>query len=123
VIGYALAYAARRRATYCFGGASTSVVSGRTYLLDADGTTWVELDAMGPTPRYDAQLEALDERRLLLFGGSWGSRLAAFYADVWVFDSETETWTAIPVEGTTTARCCRSATGTTSISSARSRPR
>jgi hypothetical protein len=39
VIGCALAYAARRRATYCFGGASASVVSGRTYLLDADGTT------------------------------------------------------------------------------------
>jgi hypothetical protein len=101
VIGCALAYSAQRRATYWFGGASASVVSGRTFRLDADGTSWIELDATGPTPRYDAHFEALDDRRLLLFGGSYGSRGAAFYADVWIFDSETETWTEIPVEGAT----------------------
>ncbi len=101
VIGCALAHSAQRRATYWFGGASSTVVSGTMYRLDEDGTSWVELAATGPTPRYDAHLEALDERRLLLFGGSYGARGAAFYSDVWIFDTESETWSEVEVDGAT----------------------
>ena len=101
VIGCALAYSAERRATYWFGGASESVVSGSIHRLDADGSAWVELPATGPTPRYDPHFEALDGRWLLLFGGSYGARGAAFYSDVWVFDTQTETWSEIEVDGAT----------------------
>jgi hypothetical protein len=101
VIGCALAHATARRATYWFGGASATVVSGTTYRLDEGATTWVELDATGPTPRYDAHFEPLDDRRLLLFGGSYGARGAAFYSDVWIFDTETESWTEVMIDGAT----------------------
>ncbi len=102
VIGCALAHSSTRRATYWFGGASRSVVSDRMYRLDAEGTTWVELDAMGPTQRYDAHLEPIgDGAQLLLFAGSYGSEGAAFYSDVWLFDTETESWSEITVEGAT----------------------
>jgi hypothetical protein len=99
VIGCALAHAPARRATYWFGGASSATISGAMYRLHADGDTWVEVEAPGPTPRYDAELVALDERRLLLFGGSYGSSGAAFYSDVWIFDTETESWSEVEVGG------------------------
>ena len=102
VIGCALAYSETARATYWFGGASATGVSAVMHRLDADGTAWVALPATGPTPRYDAHLEAIDGgRALLLFAGSYGSAGAAFYSDVWRFDVATETWTEVTVEGST----------------------
>jgi hypothetical protein len=37
----------------------------------------------------------------LLFAGSYGARGAAFYSDVWLFDTTTETWSEIVVDGAT----------------------
>lgn len=100
VIGCALAYSASRRATYWFGGASAGGVSQAMWRLDEDAGTWAAVAATGPTPRYDAHLEAIDDgRTLLLFAGSYGSSGAAFYSDVWRFDTASETWSEVVVEG------------------------
>jgi hypothetical protein len=100
VIGCALAYSEARRATYWFGGASGRGVSQATWRLDETAGTWAMVAGTGPTPRYDAHLEAIDGgRTLLLFAGSYGSAGAAFYSDVWRFDTETETWSEVVVEG------------------------
>jgi hypothetical protein len=101
VIGCNLAYAAATRATYFFGGLSGAAgVSDDLYKLRADGTSWERIEATGPTPRYDGHLEAIEGgRQLLLFGGSYGAAGAGFYSDVWRFDTSTERWTEVVVEG------------------------
>lgn len=83
-------------AIHMFGGALATGAGDRTSRYDADAGAWVELAAEGPVARYDAALfPSPDGASLYLFGGSFGARGSAFYADLWRLDPARETWTEI----------------------------
>ncbi len=101
VIGCAMAWSESQGAMYLFGGASNAGASALTYRYEPEDPVWVELEAAGPSARYDGVLTALDDENLMLFGGSLSAMGAAFFSDLWRFDTTTETWSEIVVEGDT----------------------
>jgi hypothetical protein len=102
VIGCGLAYGRAAGAMFLFGGAGTEGHPDTTWRYDPAAPAWVALDATGPVGRYDPSfLPMEDGRRLLLFAGSVGAMGAAFYSDVWIFDTVDESWAELAVEGAT----------------------
>jgi hypothetical protein len=100
-IGCAMAWSASRNAMYLVGGASETGVNGRTWRFDPSGPGWQEVMATGPRARYDHALRALDGgRSLVLFGGARSATGATnFFNDLWRFDTSTEQWTQVMVDG------------------------
>ena len=95
-VGCAMAYLPSTEQVYLFGGGGTGGFDDSTFRYDAAAGAWVELDAPGPLARYDGYLfPSRDGAALLLFGGSYGARGAAFYADLWRFDPIAETWSEL----------------------------
>lgn len=98
VVGCALARSEQHDATYLFGGGSAMGFTSSTYRYDPSVPEWVELDATGPSSRYDATMIPIDDgASLLLFAGSTSSKP---YSDVWRFDVATESWSEIVMSGT-----------------------
>ncbi len=89
---------------YVFGGRSSR--SGRfsdvTYRYDPTTRTFAALDIAGPPARYDARVHVLDDGDALLVGGMGADEVSfRFYADLWRFDAQTETWSEVPTTSTT----------------------
>mgnify|MGYP000998781315 CR=1 FL=1 len=104
LIGCQMAWSTSRGALYFFGGCGeTAGCSGRTWRYDPSGPTWVRLDATGPRARYDDALVPIgDGRQLVMFAGARSASGAAnFFHDVWRFDTMTEAWSELTVEGPT----------------------
>ena len=106
VLACAMAYASDRRSLYLFGGLGgmdgAEEVDGGTYRFDADVPAWTKLPAQGPSARFSAILtDVAPGEPLLLFGGTPRTFGVHYLADVWRFDTTSETWseTAIVGEG------------------------
>lgn len=91
VTGYgAMAYDPERRLTVFFGGETVSGQTGLPGALSAetwlyDGSEWMPVDAIGPSPRkYCRMVYDSARRRVVLFGGFDGRMLN----DTWEFDGE-----------------------------------
>ncbi|KAI3429649.1 hypothetical protein D9Q98_005734 [Chlorella vulgaris] len=91
-----------------FGGAGRGAGSKASYLCDAHiarvtpangGVTWQALATTGdaPPPRARHTAVALDERRLLVWGGTDQKQQ---FNDCWVLDVQTASWKAVEVAGT-----------------------
>lgn len=98
-IGCTLAWAPGRRAAYLFGGGSDAGWEDRIWRYEPSTPEWVELAARGPSPRYDAGVVVDREGRLVVFAGSLSSTGPDYYADVWRFDPEDESWTQLAEDG------------------------
>ena len=73
-----------------------------TMRFDPETRTWTMLEATGPSFRYDAILRTVGGGEpMVLFGGAFGPFGDDFYADVWRFDTTTESWTAVATQGDT----------------------
>lgn len=61
--------------------------------LDVKRKRWTRLRPGGPAPaaRFGHDMVALDDGRLLLFGGQSGED---FFGDLWIYDPRRETWAA-----------------------------
>ncbi len=100
VIGCSMAWSSARHAMYLFGGAGARGASSKIFRYDAAVPEWVEVPAAGPVPRYDAVLLPRDGgATLLMFAGSLSATGAAFYSDVWLFDTASEAWSELEVAG------------------------
>ncbi|MFO0630465.1 MAG: hypothetical protein U0325_33230 [Polyangiales bacterium] len=102
VIGCQMAWSSARGALYLFGGGGqTAGFSNRIWRWDPADEAWVMLDATGPRARYDDALVPLhDGRHLLMVAGARTAQAGAgFFNDVWRFDTMTETWAQVTVEG------------------------
>lgn len=100
VIGCSMAWSGARHAMYLFGGAGARGASSKIFRYDATTPEWVELPATGPVPRYDAVLQPRDDgAKLLMFAGSLSASGAAFYSDLWLFDTTSETWVELEIAG------------------------
>jgi hypothetical protein len=78
-------------------------------VYDKDNSSWhamkgngkgvgldVKVDAVIPPARYGHVAAALDERRMIIFGGRGvGGRLLK---DTWIYDTETDSWINIPLD-------------------------
>ncbi len=106
VIACAMAYSAEREALYLFGGLGgmdgAEVVDGGTYRFDAGVPAWTRLAATGPSARFSSILtDVAPGEPLLLFGGTPRTFGVHYLADVWRFDTESETWSETAVAGAT----------------------
>jgi hypothetical protein len=105
VLACAMAYAAERDALYLFGGLGgmdgEEEVDGGTYRFDPDVPAWTKLPVSGPSARFSAILtDVAPGEPLLLFGGTPRTFGVHYLADVWRFDTATETWSETEVAGT-----------------------
>ncbi len=102
VIGCNLAWSQARGALYHFGGGSSSTgYSGTVSRWNASTRAWERLDATGPRGRYDAVWSPMPDGRTLLL--TMGARTAVagagFLNDVWRFDTMTDAWSQVTIEG------------------------
>ncbi len=81
-----------------FGGSAATSATSASVLADTwtfDGTTWTQLDIVGPAAREYAALAPLGGK-LVLFGGATANA-AATLSDTWTFDGAA--WTQLAVAG------------------------
>lgn len=95
VIGCAMAFDPVTERTFLFGGANRGGALADLFRFDPVSGEWIQVDASGPVPRYDAEFIASRDGSLLLFGGSYGARGSAFYSDLWRLDPRALTWTEV----------------------------
>jgi hypothetical protein len=103
--GASLAYAARHRRTFSFGGIDMTGGALANTLAAWDGTTWMPRVPLGeaPSPRRDGAIAYDDHRdRVVLFGGLSAEPLD----DMWEWDDTTSSWTRVEVVTPNPARSC-----------------
>lgn len=104
VLACAMAYSAERDSLYLFGGLGgmngEEVVDGGTYRLDPGVPSWTKIETPGPSARFSAIFtDVAPGEPLLLFGGTPRTFGVHYLADVWRFDTATETWSETDIAG------------------------
>lgn len=70
---------------------------GDLWVYDLATDAWTEIDAPGgPEPRFGHEAVWLPAGGLVLFAGQAGPR---FFNDLWLFDPDSATWSALPAAG------------------------
>ncbi|OGS22518.1 MAG: hypothetical protein A2314_08460 [Elusimicrobia bacterium RIFOXYB2_FULL_50_12] len=100
----AMAYVPANNSAILFGGSSPSLAPlGDTQQFDVNTRTWSPVTAATrPDNRYGHRMVALDNTRLLLFGGHDGTTVLN---DTWIFDSADNSWHELTT--LSTAPCAR----------------